>query len=162
VEIDGEPWFVAADVCEALGMSLNGGTGQWLRHLTPEEQMVVPKGLFHGKGMNQAKLISESGLYKLVMRSDKPEAKEFQHWVTAVVLPTIRKDGRRPGCFLRKVCERIRVWPLRDFPPVPPVGRCRSTYAANDRWVALGLVQSLVLVLLSPAICPQGIPLWAV
>ncbi len=38
-------------------------------------------------------LISEAGLYKLVMRSDKPEAKEFQNWVTRVVLPAIRKDG---------------------------------------------------------------------
>lgn len=38
-------------------------------------------------------IISESGLYKLVMRSDKPEAKEFQNWVTRVVLPAIRKDG---------------------------------------------------------------------
>ena len=38
-------------------------------------------------------LISESGLYKLVMRSDKPEARQFQDWVTRVVLPAIRKDG---------------------------------------------------------------------
>ena len=39
------------------------------------------------------RLVTESGLYKLVLRSDKPEAKEFQHWVTSVVLPAIRKDG---------------------------------------------------------------------
>jgi hypothetical protein len=39
------------------------------------------------------KLVSESGLYKLIMRSDKPEAREFQNWVTKVVLPAIRKDG---------------------------------------------------------------------
>ena len=42
---------------------------------------------------NAITLISESGLYKLVMRSDKPEARQFQDWVTGVVLPAIRKDG---------------------------------------------------------------------
>lgn len=39
------------------------------------------------------KIVNESGLYKLVMRSDKPQAKEFQDWVTGTVLPAIRKDG---------------------------------------------------------------------
>ena len=46
-----------------------------------------------GKGQYAIKIISESGLYKLVMRSDKVEAKEFQDWVAKVVLPAIRKDG---------------------------------------------------------------------
>lgn len=43
--------------------------------------------------MGRAMLISESGLYKLIMRSDKPQARDFQDWVTRVVLPAIRKDG---------------------------------------------------------------------
>ena len=43
--------------------------------------------------VSRATIITESGLYKLVMRSDKPQAKEFQDWVTGTVLPAIRKDG---------------------------------------------------------------------
>ena len=51
-------------------------------------------GKYTGRGgARVVALISESGLYKLVMRSDKPEAREFQDWVTRVVLPAIRKDG---------------------------------------------------------------------
>ncbi|MCC5978084.1 MAG: hypothetical protein JJU21_08480 [Salinarimonas sp.] len=45
------------------------------------------------KGNPNKNVISESGLYKLIMRSDKPQAREFQDWVTRVVLPAIRKDG---------------------------------------------------------------------
>jgi prophage antirepressor-like protein len=47
--------------------------------------------------MSSAVLISESGLYKLILRSDKPQAKPFQDWVTQVVLPAIRKDGAAAG-----------------------------------------------------------------
>lgn len=46
-----------------------------------------------GTGMQNARCIAESGLYKLIMRSDKPEARQFQDWVTRDVLPAIRKDG---------------------------------------------------------------------
>lgn len=92
-QLDGQPWFVARDACAALDMSLMGGTGPWLNRLAKDERRPVPKGLLYGKGMSQATLITESGLYKLIMRSDKPEAREFQEWVTRVVLPTLRKDG---------------------------------------------------------------------
>ncbi|WP_452030449.1 BRO-N domain-containing protein [Azospirillum palustre] len=51
----------------------------------------VDRAFFGGAGLQT--LISESGLYKLVMRSDKPEARKFQDWVTRDVLPAIRKDG---------------------------------------------------------------------
>lgn len=119
VEIEGEPWFVARDVCEALGMSLKGGAGQWLRHLSDTERMTVPKGLLHGKGMSQASLISESGLYKLVMRSDKPEAKKFQAWVTEVVLPAIRKGS---GCYCENCVSLFVQVSVREIPPVPPPG----------------------------------------
>jgi len=78
VIIDGNPWFVAADVCRALDLNLWGGTSQHTNKLDKAEKIPVPKGLLGGKGGNQATLISESGLYKLVMRSDKPQAKPFQ------------------------------------------------------------------------------------
>lgn len=84
---------MAADVCRALELDLRSGTGNHLKKLTGDERRVVPPNSIRGKGGSQAAMISESGLYKLVMRSDKAEAKEFQDWVTRVVLPAVRKDG---------------------------------------------------------------------
>lgn len=89
---DGEPWFVSQDVCDALGLLPNRQNRSYQDHyrrLPSEERrtMVLP----HSSETRAC--ISESGLYKLVMRSDKPQAKPFQDWVTKTVLPSIRKDG---------------------------------------------------------------------
>jgi prophage antirepressor-like protein len=98
VTIDGEPWFVAVDVCRALGLATDGAGVA--RHLTAvgrdEEQYLSRSNVnlndvsFPNRG---ARCVSESGLYKLIMRSDKPQARAFQDWVTREVLPAIRKDG---------------------------------------------------------------------
>lgn len=98
VTIDGDPWFVAVDVCRVLGLGLAGGSAS--RHLSAlgdDEVRNVSRSnvslsdvSFPNRGAN---CISESGLYRLVMRSDKPDAKPFQDWVAKVVLPAIRKDG---------------------------------------------------------------------
>lgn len=97
VEIDGEPWFVAADVFRALGIDLSSTTSRYMHFLRDDEVRFVSRSdveqinvSFPNRGVN---CVSESGLYKLVMRSDKPQAKPFQNWVTQVVLPAIRKDG---------------------------------------------------------------------
>ncbi|MQW33547.1 BRO-N domain-containing protein [Sinorhizobium meliloti] len=92
VMIDDQPWFAGADMLTVL-FGKAGGNGWAYAMLSPEEQTKVDRtylGLRPGK---QMVVVSESGLYKLVMRSDKPEAKDFQNWVTRVVLPAIRKDG---------------------------------------------------------------------
>jgi prophage antirepressor-like protein len=93
VELEGQPWFVAADVCKAIGFNVKAdgtvNTTHALRNLTPDE-FITHQMSEKGRPSN---IISESGLYKLIMRSDKPEAKAFQDWVTRVVLPAIRKDG---------------------------------------------------------------------
>lgn len=102
VELEGEPWFVAADVCKSL--ELKGAPSKHLLPLDVKEKQIVirdsnklsvelRKGLFLNTRLYRTSLISESGLYKLIMRSDKPQAKPFQDWVTKVVLPAIRKDG---------------------------------------------------------------------
>lgn len=93
VVIDDEPWWVAADACRALGLDLAKGTHNHLLKVSPEEKRPVPPNLLRGKGTSNITIVSESGLYKLVMRSDKPEARAFQNWVTREVLPAIRKDG---------------------------------------------------------------------
>lgn len=97
VFFNGNPWFVSADVCRSLGLKRhpNGGYAYHLRTLKPEEITPISEvGVtLSGTGMQYARLVSEAGLYKLVMRSDKPEAREFQDWIAHEVLPAIRKNG---------------------------------------------------------------------
>lgn len=82
----GEPWFVAKDVCDILALS-NATVA--LQSLDDDELTKFNLGGQHG----ESNIISEPGLYKLIMRSRKPEAKEFQRWVTHDVLPQIRRTG---------------------------------------------------------------------
>jgi prophage antirepressor-like protein len=83
---DGEPWFVAADVCRCLGI---GETHVAMRRLHADDKSVFKAGL---PGKPPA-LVNESGLYDLILQSRKPEARTFKRWVTSEVLPTIRKTG---------------------------------------------------------------------
>lgn len=85
----GEPWFVAKDVCDALGIATNHLREDG-RGLDDDEVLSLPN--WEGKG-SAPLIVSEPGFYKLVMRSRKPEAKAFQRWVTHEVLPSIRKRG---------------------------------------------------------------------
>lgn len=93
-ERGGEPWFVAADVCRVLELT---NTAMAVRPLAATEYRTEGINQFDtsafDRRIKRITLISESGLYKLVMRSDKPEARKFQDWVTRDVLPAIRKDG---------------------------------------------------------------------
>lgn len=96
--IKGEPWFVAQDVCHALGMDTYAGTSRWTAGLSADEKQTITRSkvdpqIFCGSAANMLTFLSESGLYKLTLRSSKPEAKGFQDWVTRDVLPTIRKHG---------------------------------------------------------------------
>lgn len=88
--VDGEPWFVAKDVCDALGLS---NTTEALRNLDTDEVSNISNSEVAQNGGRAPRIISEPGFYKLVMRSRKPEAKQFQRWVTHEVLPAIRKTG---------------------------------------------------------------------
>ncbi|WP_312380999.1 BRO-N domain-containing protein [Stutzerimonas balearica] len=90
VEIEGNPWFVAMDVSSALGFTYDNLKYHAKQTLGSAEKRVVKLPGFRGNG---GMVVSESGLYKLIMRSDKPEARRFQDWVTRDVLPAIRKDG---------------------------------------------------------------------
>lgn len=90
---EGEPWFVAKDVCDILGMS---NPSMAVIALDKDEvAQIDPKDYLGSENRsNQAvNIVSEPGLYKLIMRSRKPEAKEFQRWVAHEVLPQIRKTG---------------------------------------------------------------------
>src|SRR5690606_37056960 len=90
VLVDGEPWFVAADVCAVLGIA---NVGNALARLDDDEKDSIR--LADGTPGNPNKaIVNEPGLYSLILRSDKPEAKAFKRWVTHEVLPAIRKTGR--------------------------------------------------------------------
>ena len=89
VEISGEPWFVGKDVAEALGYS--NARKAVLAHVDAEDKGVT-KWDTPG-GTQQMTIINESGLYSLILSSKLPSAKEFKHWVTSEVLPSIRKNG---------------------------------------------------------------------
>lgn len=86
----GEPWFVAKDVCDILELS---NVTEALRSLDDDEKSNFRISEVAQNGGRAPLIISEPGLYKLIMRSRKPEAKEFQRWVTHEVLPQIRKTG---------------------------------------------------------------------
>ena len=84
-----EPWFVAADICRVLGLTQITNA---LRGLDSDElALTTIKGL--SRGNDDANIINESGLYSLIFKSRKAEAKRFKKWVTNEVLPTIRKTG---------------------------------------------------------------------
>lgn len=85
IEKDGEPWFVATDVCKALEI---GNPSQAMVRLDLDEKDTLISN--EGRQMN---IVSESGLYSLVLSSRKKEAKAFKRWVTHDVIPTIRKHG---------------------------------------------------------------------
>lgn len=85
---DGEPMFVAKDVCRALGI---GNSRQALQRLDNDEKGV--SSIDTPGGEQQMQTVSEAGLYVLVLGSKKPEAKAFKRWVTHEVLPALRRDG---------------------------------------------------------------------
>lgn len=85
----GESWFSGQDVCNILGT----GTNHLREYLDEDEITNIRNTDIAQNGGKAPVFISEPGLYKLIMRSRKPEAKEFQRWVTHEVLPSIRKHG---------------------------------------------------------------------
>ena len=89
VLVDGDPWFVAADVVSILGI---GRVHDAVRGLDADERgtdTIRTPG-----GDQEVTIVSESGLYSLILRSRKPEAKAFKRWITREVIPSIRKSGQ--------------------------------------------------------------------
>lgn len=100
---DGEPWFVLADVCRSLGIK---NASDAAARLDDDEKGVAQIDTLGGS--QKLRIINESGLYSLILRSEKPEAKRLKKWVTAEVLPSIRKTGGYHGripAFIRRYNE---------------------------------------------------------
>ena len=112
--VNGEPWFVAKDVAQALGITWNGKTlasipERWkgMRHF------LTPSSGTRGGGDQSLAIINEAALYKLAFRSNKPNADRFVNWVAGEVLPSIRRTGSYSGT---PSAEREKL-PLPKFRP---------------------------------------------
>jgi len=114
-----EPWFIAQDACTILGLgnpslAVNGNSSREDAGLDNDE-----KGLYsvNTLGGNQKMLcVNESGLYSLVFKSRKPEAKSFKRWITHEVIPSIRKTGSysaKPTLPLKKLLALVKT--KREF-----------------------------------------------
>lgn len=90
MEFNGQPWFVAIDVCNVLEIA---NSRDAVARLDEDEKNTV--GLTDGnkRGNPNTAIVSESGLYSLILGSRKPEAKQFKRWITHEVIPSIRKTG---------------------------------------------------------------------
>lgn len=88
VNLDGQVWFLAKDVCDVLEIK---DTSQAMERLSVKQKLMRTLQV-SGQG-RETWLVNESGLYKLILRSNKKEAERFQDWITDDVLPTIRRTG---------------------------------------------------------------------
>ena len=121
----GNPWFVASDACDGLALS---NVSEALADLDDDDKLKLTKDeidtLISNEGIKcsvdsrvqSLNLVSESGLYDLIMQSRKPEAKAFKRWVTHDVIPSIRKTGKYearptiPSYMLESEEERAIAW----------------------------------------------------
>lgn len=87
--INGEPWWVAKDVCDILEL---GDTHKVMERLDEDERNTIPVTDSLGR-LQKTYIVNEAGLYNLILGSRKPEAKEFKRWITHEVIPQIRKTG---------------------------------------------------------------------
>ncbi|TPE47550.1 BRO-N domain-containing protein [Amaricoccus solimangrovi] len=101
IMIDGKPWFIVRDICIAIGLDLAKGTTPHLRRIPNRHKRLVLRSeipnliLDGGSAFPNRGLVavSEAGLYRLIMRSDKEAALDFQDWIAETVLPSIRQHG---------------------------------------------------------------------
>ena len=108
VERGGILWFVARDVCACLGI---GNTGDVIAALDDDEKGI--DSIDTPGGRQEMSTVSEPGLYSLILRSRKPEAKRFRRWITHEVLPSIRRTGGYGAPALpnfRNPAEAARAW----------------------------------------------------
>lgn len=91
IEVDGDPWFILADVCRVLDISNVGNASARLDD--DEKDNIRNPDVNRERGNPNITIINESGLYSLILTSRKPSTKRFKKWVTSDVLPSIRKTG---------------------------------------------------------------------
>lgn len=90
VSQDGQPWFVLADICKVLGIS---NPSMVADRIDEDEKNTLSLAEGINKGNPNITIVNESGMYSVILRSDKPQAKPFRKWITSEVLPTLRRTG---------------------------------------------------------------------
>lgn len=117
---NGEPWFVLKDICSILGLNDTSKVAERL-----DEDELTRIKLMSGGQTREMFIVNESGMYAVILRSDKPNAKPFRKWVTSEVLPSIRTTGQYidtenkfqqycPVSFKRAKCQKIvQLYALR-------------------------------------------------
>ena len=125
VLVGGEPWFILADLCAVFSMKTNRGH-ELIKRLDGDMHDSIEHIDKIGRH-RKLLVVNESGLYNIILRSDKPQAKPFQDWVTKEVLPTLRRTGKyeivncEPYCAqkangvdlaaeINRLGELLRVW----------------------------------------------------
>lgn len=109
IDEDGNPWFVAKDVCEALGILDHQQATERLREDQRNGGYTIPTS----RGEKKMITVSESGLYRLLFQSRKPEAKRFCDWITDTIIPEIRKTGGFGLAEARARIEQLEAEVLR-------------------------------------------------
>lgn len=134
--IKGEPWFVAKDVCDILGLAFGRSSVQLL---DDDEKGVHSMDTPGGK--QEMTTINESGLYSLIFQSRKPEAKLFRKWVTSEVLPSIRKWGYyiNPEALLSKgeqrKMERMMRTSLTQYIHSEDIYKCHQKLRVPESYI---------------------------
>lgn len=155
-QVNNEPWFVAKDVANALGIIWNGKVLDSI----PDEwkgmrSFLTPSSGTRGGGEQTLTVINEAALYKLAFRSNKPQADAFVNWVAGEVLPTLRRTGQyriksEAEC-VQEQQQRKRL-PLPKFRPFfdewkqrvkPYISRAELEDVADDMSITLGHVQKV-------------------
>ena len=131
VDRDGVPWFVATDVCRALGLA---NAAEAVRGLDDDEKGISSPDTLGGH--QHVIVVSESGLYAMIFHSRKPEASRFRKWVTAEVLPSLRIKGKYEIMPPDFPSGKPEAWKL---PLVTETRRSFGTWAAREMWLTLGL-----------------------
>lgn len=129
-------WWVLRDVCRVLGLAEPHRVASRLDDDEKGRTQMTPPG-----GMQEVTIINEPGLYAVILRSDKPEAKQFKRWVTHEVLPSIRKKGRYGGASpeqlsrLTDAQEAVYEWRkiVADFEKLT-ADACKANDAARRRY----------------------------
>ncbi|NKS67303.1 BRO family protein [Prescottella equi] len=149
VTIDGEPWFVLSDLCKVLDIANPSNVAARL-----DEGVRQTHTLRHAEGMRgnpNVTIVSEPGMYEVVIRSDKPEAARFRRWITAEVLPAIRKTGSYgqpalsgPELMARALIEAQQTLAAKDatIAVLTPKAAYVDTYVADTDLLSFATVAS--------------------
>lgn len=155
IERDGEPWFVANDICNCLGLA---NARKAVADLDDDEKGVTTSDTLGGK--QEMNIVSEPGVYRLVFRSRKEEAERFKRWLAHEVLPQIRKTGQYRS---ERSADQVEEEPLiaSQRAALSMVTEARMIYGparARALWEKLPALPSVPMSALTLAAREEGIP----